>query len=362
MLLGLAFLVEWVDDAAFRLPTSDYLILLLVLVVIATVGFLEGVAVGILITVILFAIQYSRINVVKHALSGTSYQSSVERPPQCRHVLSEKGEQLAIFKLQGFLFFGTANNLLTRIRARIKDAAPSPLRCIVLDFRLVPGIDTSALHSLIRLQQVTQAQQIALVFTALAAPLRQRLENGGLDTTPKTLFAIFSDLDHGVEWGEDQLLQDVQAVLAQPQPTLPERFRAALPASIDVTRLLQYFARRELVDGAYLLRQGEPVEALSFVESGQVTAQLELGNERTVRLRTMGAGSVVGEVGMYVGTSASASVVTTQPSTIYCLSADALRQMEERDPEVAAAFHQFIARLLAERLTTTNKLVQALSD
>jgi hypothetical protein len=36
--------------------------------------------------------------------------------------------------------------------------------------------------------------------------------------------------------------------------------------------------------------------------------------------------------------------------------------MREQDPEVAALLHEWIARLLAERLTATDRTIQALLD
>ncbi len=58
LFLGLDFLVEWVYDAWFKLPKTDYFIVILILVVTATVGFLEGVGVGLAIALVLFAINY----------------------------------------------------------------------------------------------------------------------------------------------------------------------------------------------------------------------------------------------------------------------------------------------------------------
>lgn len=74
----------------------------------------------------------------------------------------------------------------------------------------------------------------------------------------------------------------------------------------------------------------------------------------------MGAGTVVGELGLYLGYPATASVVTDQPSTLYFLSADSLKRMEEASPEIAAALHKLIARTLGERLATMNETVEAL--
>src|SRR5690606_3058578 len=132
---GLSLLAEWLYDTLRWLSRADYLIVWLILILIATVGFLEGVGVGVIVTVVLFAAKYSRVNVVKYALSGASYRSNMDRPLKQHHVLSEKGDQLHIFRLQGYIFFGTAHSLYSLVRERISN--PQPLRYILLDFRLV---------------------------------------------------------------------------------------------------------------------------------------------------------------------------------------------------------------------------------
>jgi SulP family sulfate permease len=140
-----------------------------------------------------------------------------------------------------------------------------------------------------------------------------------------------------------------------------------------VERIMGYLEIREVEEGYCLMRQGEASDGLYFIESGQVIAQVstdetsqdesvnsESGYGRTVRLRAMRPGSVVGEVGMYLGIPRTASVVANRPSTLYYLSLEALMKMEEKDPALASAFHQFIARLLAERLSDNSRTIQAL--
>jgi SulP family sulfate permease len=53
-------------------------------------------------------------------------------------------------------------------------------------------------------------------------------------------------------------------------------------------------------------------------------------------------------------------VVADEPSTLYTLSGDRLRDMESEAPELAAAFHRFIANVLAERLVGLNETIRAL--
>jgi SulP family sulfate permease len=59
---------------------------------------------------------------------------------------------------------------------------------------------------------------------------------------------------------------------------------------------------------------------------------------------------MIGEIGFYLGTLRSASVIADKPGTAFRLSREALTRMEAERPEFAAALHQFMAEMLAERL------------
>jgi len=89
--------------------------------------------VGLVAMIILFVLNYSRINVVLHALSGAEMRSNVERCAYHRRVLAgELGQRIFILELQSFIFFGTANALLEQIRARVADTQQPSVRYIVL--------------------------------------------------------------------------------------------------------------------------------------------------------------------------------------------------------------------------------------
>ena len=97
-----------------------------------------------------------------------------------------------------------------------------------------------------------------------------------------------------------------------------------------------------------------------LVESGQVTVLLGTWTGQQARLRTMGAGTVVGEMGLFLGSPRSASVVTHGPSRLYCLTKEKLEKLERDDPQLASAFHLHVIRLLSQRLANADKEVQAL--
>ncbi len=124
--------------------------------------------------------------------------------------------------------------------------------------------------------------------------------------------------------------------------------------------LWPYLEQIELSTGDHLITQGAPADSLYFVESGQVTAQLEYPERRPVRLETMGRGRVVGEIGFYLGQTRTAAVVADEPSTVYRLNQKALERMESEAPEAASALHRLIIHLLSERVNHLVSTVKAL--
>jgi len=362
MFLGLAFMVEWLWDARERLARTDYFIVILILIIIGIKGFLAGVGVGVVVAVVLFVVKYSRIDVVKHDLSGAVHHSNVDRRAEHRKVLAELGQQINIMKLQGFIFFGTANLLLERFKKRIENRSQMLLKYAILDFRGVSELDSSAVFGFVRMRQLAAASDVHLIFTNTSPGIRRRLEKGGLGQPDDAVFRIHPDLDHGLEWCENEIISNARPTSSQFDRTVIDYFRDLIPPGTDTGHLLEYLDKQSMQPGDVIIRQGDPPDVMYFIESGRVTAQLELSRGRSVRLRSMGSGTVVGEMGLYLEMPRTATVVADQPGVVYCLTAAALRRMEVEAPGLAAAFHHFMVRLLAERLLESNTTLNALLD
>ncbi|MCX5806216.1 MAG: SulP family inorganic anion transporter [Proteobacteria bacterium] len=360
--LGFAFLYQWLYEAWFKLPRLDCFLIILILVVIGALGFIEGVGAGILIAIIIFVVRYSHVNVIKHALSGINYHSNVDRAPHQQQVLDEKGEEIYILKLQGFIFFGTANNLFEDIRKRANDRIMMPLRSVILDFRLVNGVDSSAVNSFSKMRQHAEVHSYVLVFTQISAELFNQFKRGGFDFMDDESFHMFPDLDLGMEWCENEILCSIDSVCIEKKQNLEDQLQDFLLSSVRIDHFLHYLERQEVPEGYYLIKQGDPPHSLYYLESGQVTVTLRNEYGQTVRLRTMGPGTVVGELGLYLSLPSTASVVTIKQSVFFKLTVEALRSMEEKEPELAAAFHRFIIHRMGERLAYTNQLLQVLMD
>ncbi len=196
--LGITFLVEWLYDAWFQLPRVDYVLVVLILMVVATFGFLEGVGTGVAIAIVLFVVNYSRIDIVKD-LTGDSYQSSAERPFEHRQLIKRLGPQIQILRLHGFVFFGTSQSLVKRVNDRLKDSSPEKLGYLILDFQHVSALDSSAVFSFVRLKQLADMHQFHIILTEVDVPTKTQLGRAGLHEDEFAYSLLFQPgLWHGV--------------------------------------------------------------------------------------------------------------------------------------------------------------------
>lgn len=356
--IGLGLLYDWVVRAWATFPKIDVFIIYAILVTIALTDFLWGLLVGMALTIVMFVISYSQISHVKYSLTGRSKHSRFTRPPAEVAVIRQHGEELCVYKLQGFIFFGTANDLYERIRQRLHDPADAAVRTILLDFALVPGLDSTGLLYFNKLLQLFQERGLTLILTGLNERLAGQFHTHGIDERLAGL-EVFADMDRGLEWYEAQVLA-AAGLEAEAQPPLLAALQAVLPEERDFARLLRGMERLEVQAGEVLIRQGDESARLFLIESGQVTAQLENEGEEPVRLETMTGGRLVGEVGFYLGTRRTASVVVDEPGVVYALSRPALEALQQSDPQAASALQNYIVRLLGERVAHLTKAVEDL--
>lgn len=357
--LGFTFLIEWLYDAWFQLPRTDYLLVVFILLVVAIFGILQGVGTGLAIAIILFVINYSHIDIVKDSLNGFSYQSSAERPVEHRQLIKQSGEQIEILRLHGFVFFGTSQGLVQRLNKRLKDSKRVALRFLILDFQHVSALDTSAVFSFVRLKQLAEAHRFHLILTDVNKQMRDQLERAGVKEGEKWV-RFSSSMDYGMEWAESKLLLEEGGSSIIRASSLRAQLRKLLPTEERREKFMSYLERLEVQEYHIVIQRGDPPDSMYFIDSGQLTTRLEIAHGKFIRLRTQGGGTMVGEMGLYLRQARTATVVADQPSVLYCLTLDAYNKMMQEDPDLAFQLHQWIGSVLSLRLAENNHTLEAL--
>ena len=354
LFLGLGLLLTWAVESRTKMPWSDYLIVLAILWVVAAQGMVPGVLLGLVTACVSFVFTLSKSPTIRNRFSLLDRRSNVERPQHQAEILKARGGEMRGFALQGFLFFGTTSRLLEEMRSVLGET-----RFVLLDFRLVHGVDGSSTVALKKSRNLCAEAGITLVFSGMSAVVESSLRLGGvLDEAPALW--TFADIDHALEWCEDQViapvLPDAELVVAL----------AGLLTTEDVAYLVAHFESVEVARGEPLIRQGEPGDSMFLIERGRVSVYLrgptsEDTGGRPLRLRTFTVGTVVGEMGLYTGASRTADVMADEPTRALRLDGEQIRDLEKNLPELANKLHRFVVRSLAQRLAGANAQLHALS-
>ena len=351
--LGLAFIVEWVWDKRRLLPPLEYAVVLAILAAVIVWGFLIGVVIGIVLAGVLFAVSYGRIELVHEVAFGETYRSNVDRPATERDELRELADRVQILRVSGFVFFGSANRLLERIRGRVEGAAPP--RFLVIDLRRVTGVDSSAVASFVKALSVAEAAGTEVVYTGASDPVRAQLARGSV-VEVEGLVSFEPDLDHGLQRCEDALLSAPDLTEAIAEHPAGRRLDGLPPG------LAAHLERVSVPESTVLLHRDEPPGDIYVLESGRLGVEAVMADGSRIRLRTLRPGVVVGEIALYPGGTRTADVVAEAPSVVLRIGREAIERLETQEPELAATLHRWLATTLAERLTDTMRTFDVLLD
>ena len=359
LFVGLSFLAEWLYDAWFQLPHPDYGLVWVILIVVGWLGFLQGVGIGIVIATILFVVNYSRIDITKDVLTGKSYQSNVERPLEQRDLIKRLGDSIRILRLQGFIFFGTSQSLVSQVNERIKDSSQDKLRFLILDFQHVTALDASALFSFVRLKQMASANEFYLVITDINNDLRARLTRSGLNEAD-VMIRIQPTLDYGMEWCESKLLLEKGGSTISRSSSLRGQLRKLLPLPEDIEKFMNYLEKMEAKQYHILINQGDPPDSIYFIDSGEVTTRLQISKGKFIRLKSQRGGTMVGEMGLFFQQPRTATVAVSESGVFYRLSIESYNKMMQDDPQLAFHLYRWVTRVLSVRLTENHSTLSVL--
>ncbi len=335
--VGLAFIAEWLVDAWRDLTAGEYAIVLAIFGTIAARGYLAGIMVGLVASVVLFAFNYSRIELVREVEFGTTYRSNVERPAADRLALRQLADRVMVLRVNGFVFFGVASGLVERIRARVR---AGPLRSLLVDLRRATGMDSSALLAFQKVAQLADATGFELVFSDAPEAIRAKLAGGGIVPT-EGLVRFEPDLDRALEHCEDGLLADLRR-FASP-------VGAGDPLAGFPDGLREYFQHETVPQGTVLIQQGAPADDLFVLESGRLEVETTTPEGTRMRLSSASSGVTVGEIAWYLGGQRTADVIAETECEVLRLSRASMERMERDEPELAVTLHRHLAESLAER-------------
>jgi len=370
ILLGYSFLSEGLARPLAQRDGLSLLLTLAIAVVCVRYGYLLGVLIGIVAACLLFALSCARTGVVRQHLSRAQFAGNVIRSAEASRRLSDHGDAIQIYWLNGYIFFGSSEAVFERVR-RDLDAQPArQSRHVVLDFGAVTGADASATISLAKLRNFCTKQGVTLALSSLAPPIRRALERDGFFAALGQQ-AAFGDVNSALAWCEDQVLAAVAGQADTPTHADAGGTPAAgsfdawlqheLGSAVAVGEFLGFMERRDVPGGTVLYRQGDAADEIDLVAAGRLVIDLESSGGQTLRVRSITTHAVIGEMGFFRRVPRSATVSAEGPVSLFTLRRDAFDRMRREQPALAIAFDEFLLRSLSDRLILTDRMIAALS-
>lgn len=343
---GVIMLDEWLIKVRRRLPWPEFAIVVLIFLTILFFGFLVGVGVGAVVLVAFLLTRLASVDPVESRFDARERRSSRNRPVPERALLRLHGERAPVYRLRGYIFFGTAHTLADRLK-RALGADPKPV-CVLLDFGATTGVDVSAVNAIGRfiLAADRAGTRVALSGTS------KKLELGLKQSLPSSVhddLLIADETDEALERCEDLLL----AAHAQAPDDEPERVdsgllevvAADLAAYLDrqvlfedlVADLDAWLAPTEFAAGETIVATGEKSPGALLLAAGRAALFDAAGS----RLAECGPGDVIGGTGSGER-GAPTEVRATEPCRALLLTPAAADWLEQHEAALMLRFYRYV--------------------
>jgi sulfate permease, SulP family len=331
----------------------------LLIVVMVTGAMLAGhivlaVILGVALSTITFAWRMSR-SIVRHAYRGDVARSRKTRDVLQNTLLSKHANGIAVYELDGALFFGTAEKLVLEIEELIGDDA----ECVILDLRRIHDMDSTGARLLIQLNETLEAAgcSLALAGAVPGSRIEAYTRESGL-AAALTRKRVFEDLDHAIEWAEDQIIAN-HGKGANTDAFALEKF--ALLAGLsreEIGIVSRHLAPAHFSSGTMVFKEGSEGDGAFLITKGIASVTLhELDQQRPIRLVTFSPGTVFGEMALLDGEPRSATVVADTDLDCQALSAENFERLKKEHPHIAIQLVSNLAKESSLRLRRANRLI-----
>ena len=352
--LGGGLVYQWIIRSSWQLLRLEYLSLIAIALLIVNVGFIAGVLIGVVIGCATFALSASRVNAIKFSFDGTEYRSSLDRGTHEQALLADHGREIQGMALQSYLFFGSANRLYQHVKALL--AQQPNCRFLIFDFRRVTGIDSSATQSFTQIKQVATEAGARIVLVNLTPELERSFRAARFISDD---IGVAPDLDRALESCEHAIIEAHRAEGSETR-SLRAWLSEALGDPQLADHLAEYCRRLEVRAGDIIARQGDSAAAMHFILEGRVGIIVDLPEGRSMRVRSLGRHTTVGEMGLITRSPRSATIQAEAASVLYELDAEAFERIKREHPALSQALLAYVVRVMAERLSFANRAIGVL--
>jgi SulP family sulfate permease len=346
-----------------RSTVLDFMVIVIVVVVAQTISLIAASGVGIGLAIFLFIREQIGGSIVRRQSHGNQTFSKQVRLQEEMAILEKRGDQTAIFELQGSLFFGTTDQLYTALEPALKIH-----KYIILDMRRVQTVDLTAVHMLEQIESMLAERNGLLIFSQLPRSLpsgkdmEQYFDQVGLMRS-ESHSRVFNELDDALEWVENRILEEERLEKAQEAP-LELREIDLFKGRKDETlaALEACMEKRSYKAGERICARGDAGHEIFLIRRGTVRIVLPLKDKPGHHLATFGRGDFFGEMSFLDRDLRSADAFAFSEADLFVLTRERFDTFAEDHKKLAIQMMEGLARKLAIRLRYANAELRYLEE
>lgn len=366
LLVVAARMFDWKSFGLARQRSTvlDFAVIAAVIGIAVFVDLIAASLAGVLLSILLFTRDHVRARVIRRKLFGGQVFSRRRRPLEQVQALRRRSRDIVIAELQGDLFFGTTDQLLTEIEPDL-----AACRYLILDLRRIESIDFTGVHLLQQIDARVKERDGRVLYSNLPHALpsgiasRQYFAEVGLISSPSSR-RIFPQMVDALEWAEDAVLAD--------EGLTSEKEEALLALDeIDFIRGRKAETMREFEEamesrhyepGEAVFRQGDAGDELFLVRRGRIRISFRTDDGGEFHVATFSRGDFFGDMAFLDAGIRSADAIAEVTSDVYAITRPHFDALAERHPRLGGQFMSGLARALALRLRQADGEIRALED
>jgi sulfate permease, SulP family len=331
----------------------DLAVVMVVAVLSIAINIVLAVFIGVAIAVALFVFRMSR-SIVRRSYRCSTIHSRTSRTAPDRAFLERSGDAILVMELQGALFFGTGEKMLSEVETALRRETS----CVILDLRRLTEVDSTGANVLLELKANLALRNTELLLATAAQTIAMdRLETFGVLSSIGDA-NIVPDVDRGIQHAEDELLRTQPQLYDAEMPLAEVGLFAGFNAP-DLNAIEPYLKRASYPAGAIVFRESERGNEVLIVTKGTASAYLQLANSN-IRLATFAPGTIFGELAILDEGVRSATVIADRELVCRTLTTANFAALSTTSPSVAIRLLAAIARELSGRLRVANRTIHQL--
>ncbi len=354
LFVGYGILGHWFLQQRRVQTTEDWLIIGGLVATTLAWGMLPAIALGIVLSCMIFAMTYARLDPIRSEMDLSARRSTVDRGPVETAVLDANAAGVVTLSLQGYLFFGSVDQVVARVRD-LMTTGPTDRR-IILECSAVSGLDSAAVASMHKLEYLARTHRADVVLAGLRPDLLAILQRQGIALSADGAVRTVASTDSALQEAEAALIGRDGATDATDDAR--STLVAASGDSDAIDRLLSRMIREDVPAGHRIIEMGSAAGDIYIIDSGRLGVFGRTADGRPFRMRSFRPGAVVGEIASYLDSPRTADVIAEEPSVLYRLSPETVEDLTRSDTVLAALWHRIAARMLADKLRRTNELIR----